>query len=160
MARLMRRRLRFVEMLALGGISLVIAAPAASAATARTTAPSATTYSERDVIQAFAGVKIRLVKTVAGNESQYVTALTAVARTKITHTKPWAVAVWVYASESSATQAFKSGLPQWRANGIASARMRNIVVTVVPKGREIGSEGPAFPMPKLVLRALNALSHA
>jgi hypothetical protein len=132
---------------------LVFAATAAAAAEARSS------YSERDVVRAFGGAKIHLVKTLAGNESQYVTALTAVVPKKLTHAKPWAVAVWVYASRSEAAQAFNSGVPQWRANGIASTRVGNIVVIVVPKGREIGSQAPPFPMPARVRDALRQLSH-
>jgi hypothetical protein len=150
-----------VELAALGLLVVALAAPAATAApalSARAGGASAAAYSKTDVQRAFTRVQIKLVSTLAGNESQQVTAMTAVVRKNLTHTKPWAVAVWVYDSEKEAREAFASGAPQWRSNGIASARVGNVVVTVVPKGREIGAEGPAFPMPDRVSRALHALA--
>src|SRR5581483_7353473 len=136
-------------------LGLVVATAALSAVAAQ----ARSSYTEREVIRAFGGAKIHLVKTLAGNESQYVTALTAVVPKKVTHAKPWAVAVWVYASKTLAREAFSSGVPQWRANGIASTRVGNLVVIVVPKGREIGSQAPPFPMPARVRSALKRLPH-
>jgi hypothetical protein len=141
MARLMAR--------ALAVLSLVFAVLAAAA--------SAANYREADVHRAFSSVKIRLATTQSGNESQSVTALTAVVRTNLSHTAPYGVAVWVYPSEALATQAFRAGSPQWRSNGIATTQLRNLVVIAVPKGREIGTQGPMFRMPLLVRRALAAL---
>jgi hypothetical protein len=152
------RRPAALELLLLGLVALALSAPAANAAL-RGHTTRATTYSKGDVVRAFQGVKIKLVSTIAGNESQYVTALTAVASRKLTHTNPWAVAVWIYENEALATQAYNSGVPLWRANGIASDKTGNVVVTVVPKGREIGAEGPAFPMPVIVRHALTSLKH-
>jgi hypothetical protein len=122
-------------------------------------ASAAPTYRGAAVSRAFATVKIKLARTPSGNESQSVTALTAVVPTRISHKPPFALAVWVYDTADVATQAFKSGEPQWRANGIASMQVRNLVVIAVPKGREIGTQGPAFAMPLLVRRALSALKH-
>jgi len=152
MARLMRWQSVLPKIVVLGLLALVISA--------QSVASPSTGYREKDVIRAFSGANIKLRTTVAGNESQYVTALTAVVPATVTHKKTWAVAVWVYESPALATQAFKSGVPQWRANGIASALVSNLVVTVVPKGREIGAEAPPFPMPQLVRNALSALKRA
>src|SRR5262245_5567089 len=152
------RRPAVPELLLLGLVAVALTAPAAIASP-RASAARATTYSKGDVVRAFQRQKIKLVSTVAGNETQYVTALTAVASKKLTHSKPWAVAVWIYENEPQASQAYSSGAPQWRANGIAYDRIGNVVVTVVPKGREIGAEGPAFPMPALVRHALTSLKH-
>jgi len=152
------RRSTAHELLLLGLVALTLSAPAANAAPLEQTT-HATTYSKGDVVRAFQRVRIKLVSTIAGNESQYVTALTAVASRERTHSKPWAVAVWIYENEALATQAYNSGVPLWRANGLASDKIGNVVVTVVPKGREIGAEGPAFPMPVIVRHALTALKH-
>jgi hypothetical protein len=135
---------------ALGLAFLVCAILAASAS-------AATTYRQADVHRAFSSVKIKLATTESGNESQSVTALTAVVGTKLSHTTPFGVAVWVYPSEALAAQAFRAGAPQWRSNGIATRQVRNLVVIAVPKGREIGTQGPMFRMPLLVRRALAAL---
>jgi hypothetical protein len=142
----------------LPGLMLVVGLLAVSGSLASASSSQAT-YTKADVVHAFTGVKIHLVSTEAGNASQSVTALTAVVSKTLTHKAPWAVAVWVYETQGSAFLAYKSGAPQWRDNGIASMRVGNIVVTVVPKGRAIGSTGPQFPMPGLVRTALKALSH-
>jgi hypothetical protein len=147
----MRRPAGLSKIVVAGILALVISAQSASASAG---------YRERDVVRAFSDAKIKLASTAAGNESQTVTALTAVVPTKVSHEKPWAVAVWVYDSTDVAAQAFNAGVPQWRANGIPSMRVGNIVVTVVPKGREIGAEAPPFPMPSLVRKALSALKNA
>ena len=140
------------------GVILVVGLLAVSASLASASSSQAT-YTEADVVHAFTGVKIHLVSTEAGNASQSVTALTAVVSKNLTHKAPWAVAVWVYDTQGNAFLAYKSGAPQWRDNGIASMRVGNIVVTVVPKGRAIGSAGPQFPMPGLVRNAIKALTH-
>jgi hypothetical protein len=152
MPRPMRRRFL------LSGVTLVVGLLALSGSLASASS-SQSAYTKADVVQAFTGVKIHLFTTEAGNASQSVTALTAVVSKKLTHKESWAVAVWVYDTEGSAFLAYKSGAPQWRDNGIPSMRVGNIVVTVVPKGRAIGSTGPQFPMPVLVRNALKALTH-
>jgi hypothetical protein len=148
----MRRRFLLPGVIVVGLLALSASLAIASSSQA--------TYTEADVIHAFTGVKIHLVSTAAGNASQSVTALTAVVPKTLTHKAPWAVAVWVYDTQGNAFLAYKSGAPQWRDNGIPSMRVGNVVVTVVPKGRAIGSVGPQFPMPGLVRNALKALTHA
>jgi hypothetical protein len=149
----MRRRFLLPGVILVSGLLLLSASLAGASS-------SQAAYTKADVVNAFTGVKIHLFSTEAGNASQSVTALTAVVSKKLTHKEPWAVAVWVYETEGTAFLAYKSGAPQWRENGIASMRVGNIVVTVVPKGRAIGSAGPLFPMPVLVRNALKALTHA
>lgn len=148
----MRRHFLLLEVILVVGL-LALSGSLASASS------SEVAYTKADVVHAFTGVKIHLVSTEAGNASQSVTALTAVVSKKLTHKAPWAVAVWIYESQGTAFLAYKSGAPQWRDNGIPSMRVGNIVVTVVPKGRAIGSTGPQFPMPGLVRNALKALTH-
>ena len=131
MTRPMRRRFLVPGMILVVGL-LTLSTSLASASS------SQSAYTKADVVNAFTGVKIHLFSTEAGNASQSVTALTAVVSKKLTHKEPWAVAVWVYETEGTAFLAYKSGAPQWRENGIASMRVGNIVVTVVPKGRAIG----------------------
>jgi hypothetical protein len=139
--------------------SLVFGAVAVTVATASAAAPKAQ-YSEAAVVHAFNSVNIKLHGRPAGNHSQPVTAYTAVVPETVTHKKPWAVQVWVYPDSDVAAQAYTVGIPSWRANGLATAHLENLIVTVVPKGVSIGTTAPAFPMPGLVTKALTKLQQS
>ncbi len=149
----MRRRGILVQIAVLALVAIPLASAAASAA------PTAQ-YNEAAVVHAFRTVNIKLKGRPAGNHSQPVTAFTAVVPATVTHKKPWAVQVWVYGDADTASQAYTVGIPAWRDNGIATAHVENLIVTVVPKGVTIGSTAPAFAMPQLVTRALHALQQS
>src|SRR4051795_3750228 len=142
MARLVSRRSLLPQILVLAFLALSLAAPLGAA--------SAGVYTQSAVRRAFQSVNIKLNRKIAGNNTQPVTALTAVVPENVTHAKAWAVQVFVYRDVGIATRAYKSGAAGWRDNGLASARLDNVVFTVVPKGQPIGSHGPPFAMPPLV----------
>jgi hypothetical protein len=151
----MRRRAILAQSLVVGILVAVLGTVAAPAAPA-----PKTLYSEASVVHAFRSVNIKLHGRPAGNHSQPVTAYTAVVPTSVTHKKPWAVQIWVYPDSDVAAQAYTLGIPSWRENGLATAHLQNVIVTVVPKGVAIGISAPAFPMPGLVAKALTKLQQS
>jgi hypothetical protein len=160
----MRRRAVLAQFLVLGLVAVALASASAGAAresSARVGAAPQTAYSEAAVVSAFRSAKIKLHGRPAGNHTQPVTAYTAVVPTSVTHQKkPWAVQVWVYEDPDTAAQAYRIGIPAWRENGLATKQLGNLIVTVVPKGVEIGTTAAAFPMPKLVTQALAKLQQS
>jgi hypothetical protein len=108
-----------------------------------------------EVLAVFRALKVNLVARISGSSAQPVTVLSAVVRSK---PRPWSVQIFLYPSSVMALQAFDAGIGGWHNNGIPVARANNLIVTVVPNGREIGATAPPFPMPKLVRDALRALA--
>lgn len=70
----------------------------------------------------------------------------------------WNVAVYVYPRSSEAAASFRTDAGEWHASGMAAVELKNLVVTVVPKGRLVGRKAPPFPMPQLVVKALAVFS--
>jgi hypothetical protein len=160
-----RRGLHQIPLLAWVGIGLWVVSASAASPTSFATRTSVKAHaatengsSEAAVRRAFRALKINLVVRSAGNSSQPVTVLSAVVPTKVSHMRPWSVEVFIYPSSVLAAQAFDAGIGGWRDNGIPATRANNLIVTVVPNGREIGAYAPAYPMPELVREALRALA--
>jgi hypothetical protein len=103
------------------------------------------------VLRAFRGAGIKLADTAFGT-LQPVKALAETRR------RPdWSVAVYIYRSEHLAGQSFNANIRSWRESGFAASWIRNVVVTVVPKGRILRIKAPAQPLPKPVAEALSTL---
>ncbi len=163
----MRRRGRSAQVSLLACLGIALSVAAASAASPTTVAKgtsvkaheaSESRLSQAEVVRAFHALKVDLVLRTAGNSTQPVTVLTAVVPTKLTHARPWSVEIFIYPTPTMASQAFAAGIGGWRDNGIPATRANNLIVTVVPNGREIGAHAAAFPMPELVRSAIQDLT--
>jgi hypothetical protein len=157
----MRRRHILTLLLLLAVLASALAAASAGAAghaavqraTAGQRAASPARYGKDAVIRAFRSAGIRLIDTGYGT-LQPVTALAGI--------KPYAgqsIAVYVYLTASMATQSFNANAREWRASGFAVAQAKNVVVTVVPKGRILGIKAPPLALPAIVGKGLASLTH-
>jgi hypothetical protein len=82
--------------------------------------------------------------------------------TSLTTLRPvqgWNAAIYIYPSVREAKASFNAGSKRWRAAGFAAQTLRNLVVTVVPKGRVLSHKAKPWPMPKTVVKALDLLAH-
>src|SRR6202012_1786529 len=78
--------------------------------------------------------------------------------TSLTTLRPvqgWNAAVYIYPNVRDAKASFNAGSKTWRAAGFAARTLRNVVVTVVPKGRVLSHKAKPWPMPETVVKALD-----
>ncbi|HEX5584073.1 hypothetical protein [Gaiella sp.] len=109
-------------------------------------------YRPRAVLVAFRAQGIKLVDANAGSLSPVTT---------LSSPRPrdgWRVGVFLYPNVVSAKRSFDDNVKVWRSSGMAAARQKNVVVTVVPNGRVIGRKAKPWPMPKPVARAIASFS--
>jgi hypothetical protein len=128
-----------------------VGAGAASQASPRTSASALKLYRSGQVMRAFKASGIQLVDPFYGS-LQPVTVLTTV--------EPyhgWNVAAYVYPTQRGADQTFNGNIREWRASGFAARQVRNVVVTVVPKGRTLGVKARPFAMPAVVAKTLTSI---
>jgi hypothetical protein len=109
-------------------------------------------YRPQAVRAAFKAQGIKLIDPSAGSISSVTT---------LTSAKPqdgWRVGVFVYPTVVSAKRSFDDNVKLWRSSGMAAARQKNVVVTVVPNGRVVGRKAKPWPMPASVSRAIAGFS--
>jgi hypothetical protein len=109
-------------------------------------------YRPHAVQAAFKAQGIKLIDPSAGTISSVATLASA---------KPqdgWRVGVFVYPTVTSAKRSFDDNVKLWRSSGMAAARQKNVVVTVVPNGRVVGRKAKPWPMPAPVVRAISGFS--
>ena len=70
----------------------------------------------------------------------------------------WTVSVSIYSVPATAATAYKNSVTQWKAAGIASAQVKNLIIAVSPANATIGHKAKAFPMPKLVAGVITKLA--
>ena len=150
----MGRRLLFPQVVFVALIvtaSWGVLASAAQQASARASRFSAPRYTEGEVLGAFRSAGIKLADTAYGS-LQPVKTLAEVNR------RPdWALAVYVYRTKQLAGLSFNANIRAWRESGFAASWTKNVVVTVVPRGRILGVKARARPLPEPVAAALSTL---
>jgi hypothetical protein len=105
-------------------------------------------YRPGAVLAAFRAQGVKLVEASAGSLSPVTT---------LSSPKPqdgWRVGVFVYVNVISAKRSFDDNVKLWRSSGMAAARQKNVVVTVVPNGSRVGRKAKPWPMPRPVARAI------
>jgi hypothetical protein len=129
---------------AFGLLVLAFVVPTAGAAAGVYTAPA--------VVHAFESRGIDLYNAGYG----YASPVTTLASKKAHD--GWRVGIYVYGDVRSAKGAYDANAKAWLSAGMAVARARNVVVTVVPNGAFRGKKAKRWPMPALVTRAIAAFS--
>jgi hypothetical protein len=127
-------------------VSLVVGADAAPAKTRMAYRPAA-------VLAAFKAEGVKLVTVGVGTSSPV---------TSLISPKPqdgWRAGVFVYPNDVMAKTSYESNIHAWQSSGMAAARRRNVVVTVVPNGRRVGRKSKAFAIPTPVVRAIAAFTN-
>jgi len=143
----------FLLIALLGNILFVRSGYAAQRATTRPKAGSII-YTEHEVLRAFASAGDALFDT--GYSSAYASPVTVLATIK-TH-QGWNAAVYIYPSELQAAESLRANQEQWRAQGISAVEMKNLVVTVILPTRAPSGGATTRPLPRLVVKALAAIS--
>lgn len=128
------------------------AAGATAAASAKPSSASVTKYGTTAVIRAFRAAGIGLYNQGYGD----IQPVTVFASTEA-H-QGWNVAVYIYLTPAAATASYKGNIDVWRGAGMAAAVKKNVIVAVVPKQRlTIAKKAKPWPLPGLVAKALAGL---
>ena len=107
---------------------------------------------ERLVLQVFTRTGLRLFDT------GYGTLQPVVALAQLVPGHAWSLGVYIYRDPTLAAATFRAESASWRASGFTVKQIQNVVVTVVPKGRILGTRARPEPMPAQIAKALVLLA--